>query len=427
MKGRAAWTSAGLSVLFLVVYSGTNWLTSLRTDVGTWYFAWERHIPFVPLLILPYFSIDAFFVAAPFLARDRAELSMFARRITLAMVAGSLCFLALPLRFAFERPAASGLVGVLFDAFRSLDRPFNLFPSLHITLLIVLADLYLRRVRGWSRGALGIVFLLIATSTVLTYQHHVIDVAGGIVLGILCCYVIAPPAARVAANGRTALIARYAAGGTAAVALSVLTWPWGALLLSPATALFIVAAAYAGAGPAVFRKTGGRLDWSARVVLAPYLLGQHLSLWYYSRQCAPWNPVAAGVLIGRRLTSREAAAAVRAGVTAIVDLTAEFSESEPFRRLAYLNVPVLDLTAPTQAQLADIVAFIDAHARRGMVYVHCKAGYSRSAAAVGAYLMATRPALSPGAVGAILRAARPSIVVRPEIALALQRFAKAAS
>ena len=39
-------------------------------DVGTWVFAWERLIPFVPLMIVPYMSIDLFFVAAPFLCTD---------------------------------------------------------------------------------------------------------------------------------------------------------------------------------------------------------------------------------------------------------------------------------------------------------------------------------------------------------------------
>jgi hypothetical protein len=40
----AALTSALLSLLFLVVYSTTNWLTSQRGDVGTWYYEWERFI-----------------------------------------------------------------------------------------------------------------------------------------------------------------------------------------------------------------------------------------------------------------------------------------------------------------------------------------------------------------------------------------------
>ena len=71
---RAAWSAALLSLLFVVVYGGTNWFTAQRpaTQVTTWYFDWELAvIPFVPLLIVPYMSIDLFFVAAPFLCRDR--------------------------------------------------------------------------------------------------------------------------------------------------------------------------------------------------------------------------------------------------------------------------------------------------------------------------------------------------------------------
>ena len=62
-----------LSVLFLTVYSGTNWLTSQCSDVGIWYYDWERFIPFVPLMIIPYMSIDLFFVAAPFCAATAAS------------------------------------------------------------------------------------------------------------------------------------------------------------------------------------------------------------------------------------------------------------------------------------------------------------------------------------------------------------------
>src|SRR5207248_9929193 len=50
IMARAAVTSVLLSVLFLIVYSSTNWFTSRRSDVGTWYFQWEVElIPFVLL------------------------------------------------------------------------------------------------------------------------------------------------------------------------------------------------------------------------------------------------------------------------------------------------------------------------------------------------------------------------------------------
>src|ERR1043166_9991907 len=68
--------SAGLSILFLVIYGGCNWITAQRIEIGSIYFQWERNIPFVPLLILPYMSIDLFFIAAPFLCRTTDALKV---------------------------------------------------------------------------------------------------------------------------------------------------------------------------------------------------------------------------------------------------------------------------------------------------------------------------------------------------------------
>ncbi|HEX8279939.1 MAG TPA: hypothetical protein VF551_01065, partial [Chthoniobacterales bacterium] len=84
---RALAVSAGLSALFLLVYGGCNWITARRSDVGTIYFEWERLIPFVPLMIVPYMSIDLFFVVAPSLCRTNAELNTFAKRIAGAILA----------------------------------------------------------------------------------------------------------------------------------------------------------------------------------------------------------------------------------------------------------------------------------------------------------------------------------------------------
>jgi protein-tyrosine phosphatase len=122
------------------------------------------------------------------------------------------------------------------------------------------------------------------------------------------------------------------------------------------------------------------------------------------------------------LTDAEAVEAINAGVTAVLDLTAEFSESQPFRTLRYLNLPILDLTAPTQEQLAAAVEFIKSEPENGIVYVHCKIGYSRSAAAVAAYLLDSGLAVNAEAALAHLRAVRPGIVVRPEAWRAVEVF-----
>src|SRR5260370_326376 len=166
----------GLSMLFPVVYGACNWIPARRGTVGVFYFQWERAIPFVPFLVLPYMSIDLFFVAAPFFCRTDRELSIFAKRIVAAILIAGTCFLLFPLRFAFPRPHSSGWTGALFDWFRTMDAPYNLFPSLHAALWLFLVDIYSRHLRGIFLAGAMVWFALIALSPVLTYQHHIIDI-----------------------------------------------------------------------------------------------------------------------------------------------------------------------------------------------------------------------------------------------------------
>ena len=419
---KPAITSATLSLLFLIVYGGCNWYTSRRTDVGMFYFEWERHIPFVPWMIVPYMSIDLFFVGAPFLCRTDEELNVLRKRIAFAIVTAGAFFLLFPLRFAFERPQVQGWLGAVFNGFRNFDQPFNLLPSLHITLRTILAATYAKHSNGAWRLLSHIWFSLIGLSTVLTYQHHIADVIGGFILAGYCFYLFRefPVKLPVVRNPR---VGGYYFAGVLILAICsrVAGWP-GLLLLWPAVSLFVVALAYFGLGPGIYQKTNGVLPLSTRFVLGPCLWGQDASLLYYKRQCDPWNEVVPGVWIGRKLNNAEAARSLREGVTAVLDLTAEFDEARPFLEVQYLNLPILDLTAPTQEQLQQMAEFISTRSNPGIVYVHCKIGYSRSAAAVGAYLLASGKAADEDAVVQKLRSVRPSIIVRPEIGVALSRF-----
>ncbi len=122
------------------------------------------------------------------------------------------------------------------------------------------------------------------------------------------------------------------------------------------------------------------------------------------------------------LNRREAADALRLGVTAVLDLTAEFSVPAPFRSVTYRNIPILDLTAPRLDQLNEMAAFIDEESRKGIVYVHCKIGYSRTAAAAAAYLLHTGTVSSVAEAIDLLRKIRPTMIVRPEIVAALNFY-----
>ena len=176
----------------MVVYGGCLWITARRHDVRVFYFAWERGIPFVPFMILPYLSIDLFFIAAPFLFPKERALHLYAQRVAGAIVVAGIFFLVIPLRFAFPRPHTAGWLGALFDWFRVLDAPYNLFPSLHAALLLFLIDAYGRHLRGLLRAAVMSWFLLIGFSPLLTHQHHVSDILGGFALAAVSFFFIRP-------------------------------------------------------------------------------------------------------------------------------------------------------------------------------------------------------------------------------------------
>ncbi|HYT90741.1 MAG TPA: dual specificity protein phosphatase family protein [Gemmataceae bacterium] len=421
----ALWTLF-LGLLFFLVYGTCNYLTSLRVDVGTCYLAWERAIPFVPIFIIPYMSLDLFFAAAPFLCRDRSEIHLLAKRIALAIGISACCFLLFPLRYGWARPPVDGLLGPVFGFLTELDQPYNLAPSLHISLRSIVWAVYGLHLRGAVRRVTGCWFVLIGVSTLLVYQHHVIDVLGGYVVAVLCFYVVPARAAAASSVGSYRRGLRQAGiYGSLALVCGVLAWvawPWGAILLWPAAALTVVALGYGYLGPAIFRKSGGRLPWSARLLLGPYLLGAYLSSLGYRGRLRLYDEIVPGLLLGCRLNETEARTAVARGVCAVLDLTAEYSEPAAFLALPYRNVQILDLTAPTVEQLHEAVSFVRERAWAGKVYVHCALGRSRSAVVVAAYCLALGVAPTVAAAVALVRRARPQVVFRDDMLAVLEAY-----
>ena len=43
-----AWMALVLGPGFFLIYGACNGLTSLRTEVGSFFFEWERHVPVLP-------------------------------------------------------------------------------------------------------------------------------------------------------------------------------------------------------------------------------------------------------------------------------------------------------------------------------------------------------------------------------------------
>ena len=193
---------------FFLVYGFCNAFTSHRANVGSLYFAWERHIPFVPAMIVPYLSIDLFFAGSffsmPFAVRTAGPRPGGSRWPSRFRRRDFCCFRCAS---GGRVPPWKGGLGTLFAPLNSLDQPYNLCPSLHISLRALLWDVYGRHTRPYPvlRRLCAGWFLLIGLSTLLVYQHHVIDLLGGYLVALLC-------RAAISEEGKPAWISAWRSG-----------------------------------------------------------------------------------------------------------------------------------------------------------------------------------------------------------------------
>ncbi len=101
----------------------------------------------VDLLCRP---IDALYGLSLLVCVTRAPNSMPTRSgcLTAQLVAVA-CVVAAPHRLSFDRPAADGLFGAMFDALAGFDLPYNQVPSLHIALAVILWGYTPARFAAW--------------------------------------------------------------------------------------------------------------------------------------------------------------------------------------------------------------------------------------------------------------------------------------
>ncbi|MEO8381260.1 MAG: phosphatase PAP2 family protein [Acidobacteriota bacterium] len=169
--------SLGVAVAFLTTYPTVNWLTSLRSWRLHLYLPGELAIPFVPELVWAYASLYALFVM-PLFFLPAERIPALGRQLMAGSILSGVCFLLFPAELGFVRelPTAE-LYAWLFSSVFRVDHPYNLVPSLHVlysaTIVLACAD----HARPLARVLLWSWLALIAVSTVLIHQHHLLDLA----------------------------------------------------------------------------------------------------------------------------------------------------------------------------------------------------------------------------------------------------------
>jgi membrane-associated phospholipid phosphatase len=185
-EAHTVWKTYGIwafwvGVAFFGVYPACNWITARRSTTISLYLDAELGIPFVPESIWVYLSMYALFLAPP-LVLGVPELRALGKRLVAATLACGVAFLLIPAKLGFERVTPDDpFYGALYTNMFAIDLPHNMAPSLHVVFsaLIVFAV-----VAASTRRAARVLLLawlaLLAASTLLTHQHHLVDVATGL-------------------------------------------------------------------------------------------------------------------------------------------------------------------------------------------------------------------------------------------------------
>lgn len=397
-----------LAPFFFLTYGQVNQFTVGRENIGSLVFDWEQHIPFVPLSIIPYWSLDLLYGMSLFVCTSLQEQRRLVCQLVLASLFACVGFLLFPMQFTFTRPEISGLTGWLFGQLELFDLPYNQSPSLHIILSWLLWRHFNRHQTGFWQKLNAVWFLLIAVSVLTTWQHHFIDVITGLSVGLIIDWMI-PEQGKwhwCSIKGkRKTLAGRYLCGAFACLAGTALT-PW---LWWPTLALMIVMLAYGALGVSALQKDQqGQLTPATWWILLPWRTGMMLSMRYYTRRFSAISPIIDGVFFGAypRIPPEQ---------RAVLDLTSEFSRPRVLHGVAYQCVAMLDLVNPDEVVLRVAVDKLEQlRTTQGSVLVHCALGLSRSALVVTAWLLQRYPELTLAQAVAQVRKARPQVVFTPE-------------
>ena len=371
------------AVAFMLCYQISNSLALQHNISRNIAFSFEINIPFLEWMIVPYLSSGIFFIWSFVQVKTLNDLCVLSQRILLVTVCATLFFVFYPLHFSIIKPEISSpFCQVLFQFLACVDKPYNQLPSLHVAYsLIFWQSITVTLINRAQQLLLASCLMLIAVSTVFTYQHHVLDVAGGLLLGYAAIRFIHPIKTEVA-------VGFYYAMAACIIFLTgvMAGHSWFALYLS--LSLFLVCLAYLKKDRFFLRKKNGRHSLLTWLLYAPYLTGYRLTWFavqYRENKQAAFIQINEQLWIGRRLNVFQASLLPQ-GCT-VIDLSPELSKINGLPNHPYWHFPLLDLIQPEQKIMEEITATIKNEITQGRnVYLHCAMGYSRSKLLANYYL-----------------------------------------
>ena len=175
-----------------LVYSGS------RVIAGGWYHhnietGVDRSIPFVPEFLMIYFGCYVFWAVNYILIarQDRRSVYQFFTGDFISRCVCLVSFLAFPTTNTRPLITGSGLWNQAALWLYSIDAADNLFPSIHclVSWFCYLGIRGRKEIPRWYQRVSMVIAILVFASTLLTKQHVIVDVAGGILLAESCFFI----------------------------------------------------------------------------------------------------------------------------------------------------------------------------------------------------------------------------------------------
>ncbi len=179
LRERAA-IFAATYLFWVVAYVQVGELNSMRHPRMI---AWDpaRFVPTVSVFVIPYLSAYVMPFVLLFVLRDRRAYRRFAAALAGTIAACSLLYFAFPLTIARPQVGTVSIFDRLLRLVYEIDKPTNLFPSLHVAMASLFALGIARERPRWKTGFYAWAGA-IAVSTLFTRQHYAIDAIGGIAI-----------------------------------------------------------------------------------------------------------------------------------------------------------------------------------------------------------------------------------------------------
>ncbi len=177
-----------LYVILLVIYwAGGYFVTNLLSqgrEFSIMHSVVDKWIPFVPQWIYVYMAIYLVVFSPLLIVKDFLAFRQLVRAYVFVFSISFLVFLIYPVKMMrpliVPQDFSARMVAVLY----SVDKPYNCFPSIHVSA-IFLAALVCLRVR-WKSGLFILISsIMISVAALYTKQHYFVDVLGGFVVALV--------------------------------------------------------------------------------------------------------------------------------------------------------------------------------------------------------------------------------------------------